>query len=1266
MTDSTDWTGRHKPPDESEPAQENRLVDPKGTRRQQGQEHARNVTEAAVAGCLGPAAALLPGARAAFPSAADRRREAWTTQVTDTVNETSDRVDALEVGAVEQRNSLEAAHVELAGLSARVERHENTITTVSADVPDEVQAELENYRDLINRGHPGTARDFLEKRLDSLREGSGNAAAIAKATRLIAHCHHALGNDERASVLFEDAWNLNPSDPAVVAGHALGMLLNQAFEDALAFARRHLATDVATPELAAYMIEAHRLGDADGEPFDEVPAGMRTAAQVVGATLAWHRFHRNGSDWKERARKAAKRDPEDDFVRTYAAEAELEDLLADHNAGGLSLDAGRRERAAAAASVMEEAWHRERKREGGPPEGSECLLHNALVGWFLNGEGTRDIELARTFRSELEASDHGRPLLGNIARRHGDEDILGTLAGLDFPGGAMLRIEEMLNSGDWSGAREHIDAHADRMPPDVWGHVKALRRCVDVRLLPEGERTKAYVDLADTFGERLDGLLPLLKFMRVDECDEEATLPIRDRILAALRSGEPTAEERRYAAREAVQQRDSRMLIDALHGHVPTDCRSDELDLLAGAFGNIRPSLDTGLEFFDALAPDVAALPRYREARAVYDFNRGSFEDACDALAGLLQEEPGDLHRFNAYCRALYRSGDMSSLERAVTDVDPATMDGTPRETMEFVQLLHHVGRPEAYEIGYATVCANWDDPYVLLPYCGLFLQPKEDALPRFGDRVEQGSWVTLRDEHGDTQMLVVEDGPGVPHVTSVRSTDAWGQVLMGVRQGDTVQAPHVQVASARTVVDVTHRFVGLWRLIFETFEKRFPGVPGVWRITMKDDDISPILEVMEKQDAAAGDVVRRYHEHSLPLPVAARAEGGDILRFAAHAATRPPGVVTAAGDVRELAADLRAALTAIAGGGIVLDFFTLWLIAEGDWVGTLLHPFDRVVVPRTVLESFKDQLRDFDRDDEDGDRLTMSWHEGRVHAHSMSPEECRAFASTLRDRLAEIEARVEVVSTEAGRGLAPELHDILERSGSAFDAMIVAQREGLPLLSADRHARLWCQFAFGTSTVGLHALLSAVETEDGGSELRQEAVVLFDRWGLNYLPLAAIDLLSALDRDHDRGDGEITEFDRVARMLGTPNAEPASHLTVAIMVFSALWKGSPRDVRDRATGRLLEHLMRMKVIGAGQWINFLLLASLPSAFRVYLAGWIKGHFLTGPVLEARAAAIERASAEREASVETGTTGEIGPAGDALVAEEPAASDDLEASRDAA
>lgn len=1216
--DSSSWTGMKPSESISEKGVENQvpLEDPKGTDRERGREVIRNAVEGGIGGALGPvAAALIAGGRTIFPSASDARHQEWRTAVTDRVNDQQTRIETLEASTSESATkSLEIvtpANDDVATVLRELRQLAATPRPFHEGGIDFIDDELENYRKLINDGKPRTALSFLEKRVESLKNSPiPDSKKLSKATRLFAHCVLLTGEAARASILFDDAWRLDPEDSRNVANRVYGRLACGEYQEAYDIASDAIAQREPSAHLAATFVKAHMLSDAHGEPFPSIPPRLSTEREVVDATIHWHRYRTPDDTWKRLAREAFQRDPSNSVARKCVAEADLEDILGSRHVARFRIGREDRKRAMAAASLLEGCWRQAVASEA-HSEGAEGDLANAVLGWHLASSDDRASALANEFLDDLLKIENSLPILLDVALVSGDDRLIEKLAEREFPGAVHLTINRLLDAGEWEKAVEAIEAHTKGFPQDQLAHMQAVAECARTRLVSIDQRAEEYRRLADEFADRIDQLAPLLKFVRMDEGNEELEAEIQRKVGELLRTGDMPIEAREYVAKDAARANDPETVIAALSNYIALDADSRELHILASAFANQKPPTNAGNEFFENLASDIADKEHYRECRAVYEYNRGASDTALEMFERLRAAAPNRLRYLLMTCMALSAVGDQEKILDLVKGATLSSVEGSPAERIEFAQLLIMAGRQEAYGIGYDVVCSNWFDPKINLGYVSLFLSfPSRPTSIVQPDVVVDGSWVTLEDERSDKKTIVVEPQNAAPH-TSVSATGPWGRKMIGLRVGDTFEIPLSPIDAKLTVTAVVHRYIGMFRHILATFEERFPGVPGLWKMRIGEDgDLGDLERMLKSQDDATKKGISTYLEKRLPIAMAAHLNHTDVVRFACAIADAGNGLIVAVGDGSETKRNEKAVQRVLDGEAVVIDTITLWLMVETGRVKELLEPFERVLVPVSAFSAIE---RLFEPDIDGGEeRLRVGWRNGRVSVNGTTAAEAQETRKVVFDALDEVRQVAETATIEAGPDLAPELARLISRAGPAFDSHIVANRENATLLSVDLHARYLANKLFKIESVDATAVFkSACEAAENSRDTWLDLLPAFATYGVNYLPVNAPDLVDVFERDISMERDALPGFRAVARLVGSIDADPESHLYAAYAFIRKIWRAEPTLAVQRATSIVLRNLIRVEKAPAAEVVTWLSKTPLPFSFKHYLAGWARGHFIT-------------------------------------------------------
>ena len=205
--------------------------------------------------------------------------------------------------------------------------------------------------------------------------------------------------------------------------------------------------------------------------------------------------------------------------------------------------------------------------------------------------------------------------------------------------------------------------------------------------------------------------------------------------------------------------------------------------------------------------------------------------------------------------------------------------------------------------------------------------------------------------------------------------------------------------------------------------------------------------------------------------------------------------------------------------------------------------------------------------------------------------------ASTLRSN----RGGAEVPETFSGETL--QLADLL---GDQFDCLSVSAREGAVLVTADLRLRQVAAAICTLPAFGLEPLIEEMARQEAlvGAQ-RAEADLTLCELGHSFVGINAHTLLAILRLDDTKA---LDRFERAARYLGTPNADPSSHIGVAAGFAEIANRELGNDVRTQAAiGIVLTKLVRISRVPLVEVINaFVGLADTP-ATALYVRDWLRG-----------------------------------------------------------
>lgn len=1091
-----------------------------------------------------------------------------------------------------------------------------------------LERQLDRLRDEARTGDPvAYLRRFEEFHDDLPADASGILRFRAKAN--VGHRHLALGDGEAASRWLLDAFEAAPDDPRAIANRALGLWIRGDAQEAYAYGRERLREDPTNAVLASYLPQIAVMVPEVVDGLDGIPEALRDGEEVVVGQGVFLRGRDMRPDWHDWARANAARFPEARHLGLLVAFADLDEVASDEDLIRTQiLTVEQRTRLAAAAEVLDAYW-----------QAKENVLHNrfddaphalvaAMVCHHLLQDGAAAIARATRIADEGLTEHQALANAVQIAMSSGRGELAARLIALAPEDGELLFHSGILAIQDdrWD---EACAIFARSIVPETERRVvETVALLVDVRAGRPGAPT-----LREVLDRTLDSArgLVLVGRIAIDLKEPEIASEALAAAVARLGPGAHIAS-RLMVAGFAEEFGTPRDVIRALDGHLPYEGYRKEHTWLSTAHANERPHHPRNLAYFDKLPTAVRERPEIARAHAalLYDINR--VLDALSILRRLHSEDPTDSFVVIRLLDALSRVGDAKAQARLVREIDPAKLAGPPDFVMAVLGELVRQGFAErAYPVAYDLVRRHPGMPSVAFGYVGLGLFGTGPN-PSFRQPVAgRDACVKVQGPAGDKHVFVIDDGPSFLGISVEPPDGLRAKLVDGKRKDETYEVTRMGgEVEAWRVASVRSKYLYLHQLLAEEFEVRYPGKPGIARYTTDEGDISQVLGVVRRAAEENARRARIYVDNPLPLAAAARSMGGDPVSFARYLAELGHDVATCEGtdESREAAGEMARRAR---GGGVVLDPYTAWVVAEmgllpwlKEWFGVLHVPDSFAVMVERMIAREREALG--------RKQMTVAFRDGTYWREETTDEVRRARIAALEGIRDQVAASCSVSVVLVPDETSEMVDGLLELGGEhLLDAAFLSAEKVVPLLSEDLRSRQWARTLLERPGLWLQALLMEM-LEAGAMPLGDyaDAVVGLAARRHGHVSLTGDILYEVCRRDTDR----LPRLREALRFIGNPPAEMVSHTAVTLRFIDLIWRRRSEisDLRRRAaTGAILEALISHRKECWPFWLNEIAKAVRKgSALGEYLVGWMRGHFLMpGPVAPTAGIAKGRARPTR-------------------------------------
>ena len=1077
---------------------------------------------------------------------------------------------------------------------------------------------IDAIRDILPTNPHAALKSLLElqSRLD---EEVPNHVRFEVASN-IAACHFELGDEQEAATAFIAAWELSPDDPKAIANKAFGFLFKVDWQSLKVFAERKLSENPNNAALAAYYVRGLKHDETVVDPMKHVPDTVRNTPQVVEAYVAWLMERGTPDAWWDAAIGAHNRYPENVELNELYACALLSRAIADERfIQSHVLDDTALADIDKAIEIYESRWPEIRDRKVHRRGDQTSIALNLMVAYRLRGRNEESTKTANDalerFPDEVMLREHAAVI---FFEKRDTKRALELISDLEINEQiASLRLNIGIVEEDWDSVVDVVDNHLESFPESERSLARASRILARVETAPTDERRSILEADQCNFEGDTRALTLLAQTARLNQLDDLSNAYFKA-ATCAFSDGDNSPSSRRYLAAEAMAHQELNVVVDALWDHVRLDRNSEQLRMLGHALVYNVPIRQRASLFFEGLAPELRRLPYFRRLEGILHYNRGLYRNAVVPFSDAFKQQPV-LENLLCLIRSFFAIGDrkgiVSLLEREGVDALP----GSPLERIEFSQVLSEFGEhSRAIELGYEALTGGLDNPDTVMKYLGLVLNSTWDRQDHgFDGTVATGVWVHLTETNGKESKGLVGESANRPWGEKIEPTNAFFAKSLGLKTGEVFE--HVNplgVAENWTVADIKPRWLQAFHHLARSFGQRFPNAPGFGTMTIANNDIEPILELVRRQGQAAHVRAEYYLEKGLPIAVAAGEELGGGIAFAEYLYSAGMQVAVCSGTANELNNAL-AVIKKHKRSGAVLDALTAWHAAGLEIFPALKERLGSLAIPASELGRIKAMAAEFARGGA-GRSVSLGYRNGEFIRYTEKAGERAKLIEELKLRISKIEEVCEVEPIEFPDHLS-ELGESLVGlpPQDAFAPAVIAGKERL-LLCEDLMMRQWAGEAFGTKGIWLQAVLMSAEQGAAMSHNEySDAVVYLAAHRHGRVSLNAHVLLSAFERD---GSPDLSNLQALCDYIGHPGADLQSHTALGAEFTNALWANARpivvSDVPVDAKTLKATDLVFRALIGDSDnrdWEGWAakLFSGLATDPRRYLIRWCDENFLS-------------------------------------------------------
>lgn len=1022
----------------------------------------------------------------------------------------------------------------------------------------------------------------------------------------IANCAFVRGQTDMAAQGFIDAFELDPSNSKAVANKALGLLIQENWEELREFSQTNLRADPQNAALAGYFLQGMHAHSDISQPLKLIPSEVAEAPEVLMGLTRYYSLVNQRDNWYQAASYAYSKYPDVDGIAELHADALLEKVVSSNvRQVGQRLSAAQRADVTLAEALLSERWLTLKgldasarpqalsvpanlmlaKRLLNDSEGAAAVGREAISVW--PNEQILEEKLAAALL-EIEAIDDAIDLLERQPST--TENV-------------MMKYHVFLAKHKWSDLSILIEQQLDLFPEYEQSLAKAAKAVADAHLREE-DRAAVLTSAAAELNDDPRALVLLSQAARALGATDAAK-EYFDQAKSVVADRSNSFATRYALAHEARAFGDWRVIVDMLFDQLPNDTDTPELRLLATALVQDYPVRERALHFFASLPDGISNQAFYLKARGIMHLNRGDFSAAIPALTSAYEQNE-TLSELIPLLVAYHRSGQSGLLKDALDDLGIDSVPGSPVDRIQLAHILNDAGLAErAIAVGYAALCEAPNHAEVSQKFIGLVLERPDDNKTHNELFVEQGHWVVFESTDGDKLEGIVGSSVDYPWGVALAVDHPVIAGFLGKSVGAQITLEKgFDVSATWKITEVLPGWFRAGRDLLDRFNVRFPGVGGIVKMTTGDEEnqLKHVFQQIKKKGEADQTRLDTYLKTPVPLSFIAGSHEAGAIGFADFVASRDADVRVADGNLENLQRSI-AEISAHQQEGAVIDAFTAWRIAQLDLFPLFQKALGQLTLPSTELGQLQSLLALQDRN-RTGVSMSTSFIDGEFYKQEWTQEEREEAADMIQSRISKITDACRIEPYTVPDELPDFMEELVAMESPDLLAPAILAEETRLFLTDDFGLRLLASNVLNTRSIWMQSVL--LYALDSGHLSIDEYVEKLKHLAALRHGVLILDLPVLIKAFRSDGTTNLREFSALCRYLGHANADRNSHIRLACLFLNQVWATSvSRDGRlEIATGVVLAAMLNDDRNGQWtEWAARFLLALQPGP-REHLISW--------------------------------------------------------------
>ncbi|MBA3973802.1 MAG: hypothetical protein C0504_06240 [Candidatus Solibacter sp.] len=598
---------------------------------------------------------------------------------------------------------------------------------------------------------------------------------------------------------------------------------------------------------------------------------------------------------------------------------------------------------------------------------------------------------------------------------------------------------------------------------------------------------------------------------------------------------------------------------------IPSDESSESRQRLISLYNSGR--LQKALEVAQAVRNGGSAIADFSEIEALVFERAGSPATANRLRSELLDAGAHPERQKLRMAINHFRMGENDHAASRTLDVSLDSIASDSESLRDAAMLRTLLGLPDALVFAYRLLQQDPNSPEAHVFYVNTFLRREEvDHSLLNPETVGKDCEVALC-RGAEKQALTIVEGESDTAKDWISTEHDLAKHLVGKRAGDKFRFPEGEPTEAEyEIKGVQSKYVRAFQECMGRFNVRFPAHYGLTRIDVKDDDITQIVLMLERQRAHADLILSFYSNGQLPSCAAARLFGkSDVETFRALVQDPRIKVLSYYGSLARMGEETAALSVARA---ILLEASALVTLQSLGLLLKVAAAVDRVCVTQQQVDALAEAVASLFPEKQTGHLFSDS--PGHIQMVSRTSEEAIREQGFYQQLLSFVRTNCQVLAPggEVGLGHFGKVEDQSILGSAALSAISTSAESGILLVSDDLPLRSLARNSYAVVTAGTLSLLKCLRTRSVISEDEyHEAVQWLVGRGFSFVSVDNRDLIWVLKRNGWSPKGEVAA---ILQALTGPGCNQQDALSVGLDVLHEIWAEPLPPATQQLTSDLL------------------------------------------------------------------------------------------------